>query len=80
MMHSQPQGGVLRGLAQRLRGIFTPPGAGGRGHSGTGKGGADKRGCNDRGLLVFEHTGEVIRAERQLRAAGLDGEVKGPLL
>ena len=78
MTHSQPQGGVLRGLAQRLRGLFTPPGARGRGHSGTGKGGADKRGCNDRGLLVFEHTGEVIRAECLLRAAGLDVEVKGP--
>ena len=30
-----------------------------------------KRGCNDRGLLVFDHTGEVIRAERLLRAITL---------
>ena len=42
----------------------------------SGSGG--KRGCNDRGLLVFDHTGEVIRAERLLRKAGLDVEVKGP--
>ena len=78
MTHSQPQGGVLHGLAlklaqklaQRLRGLFTP--------ADTGKGNTDKRGCNDRGLLVFDHTGEVIRAERLLRKAGLDVEVKGP--
>ena len=37
-----------------------------------------KRGCNDRGLLVFDHTGEVILAERLLRQAGMDVEVKGP--
>ena len=78
MTHSQPQGGVLHGLAlklaqklaQRLRGLFTP--------ADTGKGNTDKRGCNDRGLLVFDHTGEVIRVERLLRAAGLEVEVKGP--
>ncbi|GAB1254144.1 DUF3343 domain-containing protein [Desulfovibrio falkowii] len=36
------------------------------------------RAVSDRGLLVFAHTGEVIKAEKQLRAAGLDVEVKGP--
>lgn len=30
------------------------------------------------GLLTFEHTGEVIRAETALRAAGFDVAVKGP--
>ena len=70
MTRSQPQGGLLHGLTQRLRGIFMPPSA--------SKSTTEKRGCNDRGLLVFEHTGEVIRAERLLRAAGLAVEVKGP--
>lgn len=32
----------------------------------------------ERGFLVFQHTGEVIRAERVLREAGFDVEVKGP--
>lgn len=32
----------------------------------------------ERGLLVFQHTGEVIRAERVLQEAGLAVEVKGP--
>ncbi len=42
---------------------------------------AGARGKNasaDRGFLVFQHTGEVIRAERCLRAAGFSVEVKGP--
>ncbi len=33
---------------------------------------------SDRGLLVFAHTSDVIKAEKLLRAAGLDVEVKGP--
>ncbi|RRD69862.1 MULTISPECIES: DUF3343 domain-containing protein [unclassified Desulfovibrio] len=37
-----------------------------------------RKALNDRGLLVFSHTGEVIRAERLLRATGFDVEVKGP--
>ena len=73
MTHSQPQGGLLHGLAQRLRGVFLPASTGKVKHLNTGK-----QGVNDRGLLVFEHTGEVIRAERLLRAAGLEVEVKGP--
>lgn len=36
------------------------------------------RAVSDRGLLVFSHTGEVIKAEKHLRAAGLDVEIKGP--
>ena len=72
MTHSQPQGGLLRGLAQRLRGVFLPASIGKAKHLNTGK-----HGVNDRGLMVFEHTGEVIRAERLLRAAGLEVEVKG---
>ena len=32
----------------------------------------------DRGFLVFQHTGEVIQAERCLQSAGFPVEVKGP--
>ncbi len=32
----------------------------------------------DSGFLLFQHTGDVIRAERVLRAAGLPAEIKGP--
>ncbi len=32
----------------------------------------------DRGLLLFENTSEVIRAEKTLRAAGFEVAVKGP--
>ena len=32
----------------------------------------------DRGILVFENTSEVIRAENALKAAGWDVRVKGP--
>ena len=32
----------------------------------------------EKGFLVFQHTGEVIRAERCLQAAGFSVEVKGP--
>lgn len=78
MTHKQSQGGLLHGLARKLRGVFSAgdawPGAG----SGARSGGSSGRGCNDRGLLVFEHTGEVISAERLLRKAGMDVEVKGP--
>ena len=74
MTHKQSQGGLLHGLARKLRGVFSPSGA----RSGAGFGGSGGRGCNDRGLLVFDHTGEVISAERLLRKAGMDVEVKGP--
>lgn len=36
------------------------------------------RGLSDRGMLTFSHTGDVIRAEESLRAAGFSVEVKGP--
>ena len=74
MTHKQSQGGLLQGLARKLRGVFSPSGA----RSGAGLGASSGRGCNDRGLLVFDHTGEVISAERLLRKAGMDVEVKGP--
>lgn len=35
-------------------------------------------GVSDRGMLVFSNTSEVIAAERALRKAGFDVEVKGP--
>ncbi len=34
--------------------------------------------AGDRGFLLFQHTGDVIRAERVLRDAGLPAEIKGP--
>ena len=74
MTQNSSQTSLLHGFAQKLRGLFSPNGKGSAVDSGSG----GKRGCNDRGLLVFDHTGEVIRAERLLRKAGLDVEVKGP--
>jgi len=38
----------------------------------------EEKGPSDRGLLIFEHTSEVIRAESLLKASGLDIKVKGP--
>ncbi len=37
-----------------------------------------KKALSDRGMLIFEHTGEVIKAELHLREAGFNVEVKGP--
>ena len=47
---------------------------------GRGKksGDAKAQGGVERGFLVFQHTGEVIQAERCLQAAGFVVEVKGP--
>ena len=73
MTQNNSQCSMLRNFAQKLRSMFSP--AGNRSDTGSHN---VKRGCNDRGLLVFDHTGEVIRAERLLRRAGLDVEVKGP--
>jgi len=36
------------------------------------------RGLSERGILVFNHTSEVIRAESLLKKAGLEVAVKGP--
>lgn len=36
------------------------------------------RNLSERGLLIFEHTGEVIKAESLLKGAGLNVTVKGP--
>lgn len=75
MTQDQPRSGLLHGIAQKLHELFLPPRGRSNAHSQPDK---HRRACNDRGLLVFDHTGEVIRAERLLRAAGLDVEVKGP--
>ena len=74
MTQNSSQASLLQGFAQKLRGLFSPKGQ----DPDMDSRGGGKRGCNDRGLLVFDHTGEVIRAERLLRKAGLDVEVKGP--
>lgn len=42
------------------------------------KSAAPSRGVSEKGLLLFHSTGEVIRAESLLKAAGLDVAVKGP--
>ncbi|MFH1114736.1 MAG: DUF3343 domain-containing protein [Pseudomonadota bacterium] len=39
---------------------------------------ASDRGLSSRGILIFSHTSEVIRAETLLREAGLDIQIKGP--
>lgn len=36
------------------------------------------RGLSARGILIFNHTSEVIRAETVLKQAGLEVQVKGP--
>ena len=38
----------------------------------------NNRFSSEKGFLVFQHTGEVIQAERCLQAAGFSVEVKGP--
>ncbi len=38
----------------------------------------EPRGLSERGIIVFHHTSEVIKAESILREAGLDVKVKGP--
>ena len=43
-----------------------------------GKPSPPSRTSTEYGFLVFQHTGEVIRAERILREAGFAVEVKGP--
>lgn len=37
-----------------------------------------KKGLSGRGILIFAHTSEVIRAEARLKDAGLNVQVKGP--
>lgn len=37
-----------------------------------------KKSVSERGLLLFEHTSEVIKAESVLREAGVEVSVKGP--
>lgn len=64
MTHSHR--GLLQKLAQKLRAALC------------GKATSRKAGLSDKGLLVFSHTGEVIRAEALLRTAGFPVEVKGP--
>jgi hypothetical protein len=38
----------------------------------------DKNNISERGLLIFEHTGEVIKAELLLKNSGFSVQVKGP--
>lgn len=42
------------------------------------KGSSKPRGVSERGIIVFHHTSEVIKAESLLKQAGLDVLVKGP--
>ncbi len=42
------------------------------------KGSKKTRGVSERGIIVFHHTSEVIKAESLLKQAGLDVLVKGP--
>ena len=76
MTQRHPKGRLLHGFASKLRNILLP--ASRNNPARTDLPSKKRHACNDRGLLVFEHTGEVIKAERLLRAAGLAVEVKGP--
>jgi hypothetical protein len=51
-----------------------------KGFAGTHKAGEipPDKGLSGKGILVFHHTSEVIRAEALLKQAGLDVAVKGP--
>ncbi|WP_291300895.1 DUF3343 domain-containing protein [Desulfovibrio sp. MES5] len=74
--NNKPSGGLLGKMGSLLRGWRdknAPPVP----ERNTGPAGAGKA-LSDRGLLVFSHTGEVIKAEGLLRQAGLAVEVKGP--
>lgn len=73
---NKPSGGLLDRMGSLLRGWRgkkEPPVP----DKTPGPAGAGKA-LSDRGLLVFSHTGEVIKAEGLLRQAGLAVEVKGP--
>ncbi|MFP4071879.1 MAG: DUF3343 domain-containing protein [Desulfovibrionales bacterium] len=43
-----------------------------------GKEDSRTKGVSERGILVFHHTSDVIRAETLLRQAGMEIQVKGP--
>jgi hypothetical protein len=45
---------------------------------GSEPGPSENRAVSHRGILLFEHTSEVIRAEALLKTAGLEVAVKGP--
>jgi len=38
----------------------------------------ERKGLSERGILIFEHTSDVIRAESSLKEAGINAQVKGP--
>lgn len=80
---SKKPGGLRHRLCQALKGLVggaSQP-ALGKSRPASGKASPDQganKALSDRGLLVFSHTGEVIKAESLLRKAGLAVEVKGP--
>ncbi len=57
---------LLRKFYHGLRGIADP------------SGNVTKSGVCDRGIILFDHTSDVIKAEEILKAAGVDVCVKGP--
>lgn len=61
----------MRTLFSRIAGLF-------QGKSRHGASPAPSGTSAEHGFLVFQHTGEVIQAERTLREAGFAVEVKGP--
>ena len=67
----------LSSLAGLVRGA-PKKGAPGGAAPGKGSGAAAVAAAPGRGFLVFEHTGEVIRAERLLEERGLAVQVMGP--
>lgn len=81
---SKKSGGLLNRFRQALSGFVggsgrsSARGAGRPSSNEVSAGQSAAKALNDRGLLVFSHTGEVIKAESLLRKAGLAVEVKGP--
>lgn len=73
---NKPSGGLLGRMGSLLRGWRDKKGPPVPDRNPGTAGAA--RALSDRGLLVFSHTGEVIKAESLLRQAGLAVEVKGP--
>jgi hypothetical protein len=41
-------------------------------------GDGERKALSERGIIIFEHTSDVIRAESSLKEAGINAQVKGP--
>ena len=69
---------LLARILSLVRGVPARGDAPGNDQARSGPGMGAGRAVRGRGFIVFEHTGEVIRAERVLKERGFDVEVMGP--